>query len=75
MASYQRTQQPGVLLFLDFEKAFYRLDRPWLERCMAATGFGAGAQRWVSHLHAGTTARIAFNGWNTQRFPVQSGVF
>ena len=40
---------------------------------MAAVGFGAGAQRWVSLLHAGTTARVAFNGWHTVRFPVQSG--
>ena len=75
IASCQRTQQPGVLLFLDFEKAFDRLDRPWLERCMAATGFGAGAQRWVSLMHASTSAKVAFNGWHTQRFPVQSGVF
>ena len=72
---HQYSQQPGVLLFLDFEKAFDRLDRPWMERCMAAVGFGAGAQRWVSLLHAGTTARVAFNGWHTARFPVQSGVF
>ena len=72
---HQHSQQPGVLLFLDFEKAFDRLDRPWMERCMAAVGFGAGAQRWVSLLHAGTTARVAFNGWHTARFPVQSGVF
>ena len=72
---HQHSQQPGVLLFLDFEKAFDRLDRPWMERCMAAVGFGAGAQRWVSLLHAGTTARVAFNGWHTARFPVQPGVF
>ncbi|CAL5220132.1 g2089 [Coccomyxa viridis] len=72
IAWYQRTQQPGVLLFLDFEKAF---DRPWLQRCMAATGFGAGAQRWVSLMHASTSAKVAFNGWHTQRFPVQPGVF
>ena len=72
---HQHSQQPGVLLFLFFEKAFDRLDRPWMERCMAAGVFGAGAQRWVSHLHAGTTAKVAFNGWHTARFPVQSGVF
>ncbi|CAL8469287.1 g8834 [Coccomyxa elongata] len=35
----QETQEPGVILFLDFEKAFDRLDRPWIERCMAAVGF------------------------------------
>ena len=69
IAWYQHTQQPGVLLFLDFENAFDRLDRPWLQRCMAATGFGAGAQRWVSLMHA-STSEVAFNGWHTQRFPV-----
>ena len=75
MDFHQHSQQPGVLLFLDFEKALDRLDRPWMERCIAAVGFRAGAQRWVSILHAGTTARVAFNGWHTARFPVQSGGF
>ena len=28
---HQHSQQPGVLLFLDFEKALDRLDRPWME--------------------------------------------
>lgn len=71
----QDTQQPGVQVFLDFEKAFDRLDRAWIERCMAAVGFGPGAQRWVHILHSGTTARVAFNGWHTAAFPVASGVF
>ena len=26
-------------------------------------------------MHASTSAKVAFNGWHTQRFPVQSGVF
>ena len=66
---------PGVIVFLDFEKAFDRLDRAWIEQCMAAVGFGAGAQRWVHILHTGTIARVAFNGWHTDAFPVSSGVF
>lgn len=32
-------------------------------------------QRWVHILHAGTSARVAFNGWHTDTFPVRSGVF
>ena len=40
---------------------------------MAAVGRGAGAQRWVSLLHAGTRGRVAFNGWHTARFLVRSG--
>ncbi|BDA51426.1 probable LINE-1 retrotransposable element ORF2 protein [Coccomyxa sp. Obi] len=71
----QDTQQPGVIVFLDFEKTFDRLDRAWIEQCMAVMGFGAGAQRWVRILHTGTTARVAFNGWHTDAFPVSSGVF
>ena len=67
----QETQEPGVMVFLDFEKAFDRLDRAWIERCMAAVGFGPGAQRWVHILHSGTTARVAYNGCT--RTPSQSG--
>ena len=63
------------MVFLDFEKAFDRLDRDWIERCMAAVGFGPGAQRWVHILHSGTTVRVAYNGWHTDVFPVRSGVF
>ncbi|BDA46021.1 probable LINE-1 retrotransposable element ORF2 protein [Coccomyxa sp. Obi] len=33
------------------------------------------SQRWVRILHTGTTARVAFNGWHTDVFPVSSGVF
>ena len=52
IAYLEETQQPGVMLFLDFEKAFDRLDRAWIERCMSAVGFGPG----LRSLHAGTSA-------------------
>ncbi|CAL8461716.1 g1247 [Coccomyxa elongata] len=38
---------------------------------MAAVGFGPGAQRWVHILHSGTTARVIYNGWHTDAFPVR----
>jgi hypothetical protein len=41
---YEDTQLPGVILFLDFEKAFDRMDRGWIERCMSTVGFGPGMQ-------------------------------
>ena len=75
IAYLERAQQPGVMLLLDFEKAFDRLDRPWIERCMAAVGFGPGLRRWVRLLHSGTTAAVAMNGCHTAAFPVSSGVF
>jgi hypothetical protein len=72
---YGDTQLPGLILFLDFEKAFDRLDRGWIVRCMSAVGFGPGLQRWVHILHEGTAAGVAINGWHTFTFPVQSEVF
>ena len=63
------------MVFLGFEMAFNRLKRAWIERCMAAVGVGPEAQRWVHILHSGTTARVAYNGWHTDAFPVRSGVF
>jgi hypothetical protein len=59
IAYLEETQQPEVMvLFLDSEKPFNRLDRAWIER-MLAMGFGAG----LRILHAGTSARVALNGW------------
>ena len=43
------------MLFQDSERAFDRLHRPGIERCMSAVGFGSG-QGW----HAGTCAHRPF---------------
>jgi hypothetical protein len=70
----QHTQQPGCIVFLDFQKAYDRLDRGWLLRCMEALGFGAGARRWASLMLAGTKASVLLNGFSTPRFNIYSGL-
>lgn len=71
-ASYR----PIIRLNTDYKLAARTVaSRFWIEHCMAAVGFGAGAQRWVHILHCGTTARVAFNGWHTDAFLASSGVF
>ena len=67
--------EPGVIVFLDFEKAFDRVDRAWLGLCLSRLGFGPHMQRWVMLLHANTSARITVNGYFTRTFPILSGVF
>ncbi len=49
------------MLFLDFEKAYDRLDRGWLFQSMASLGFPASAMRWVQLLLQGTAGRIMYN--------------
>lgn len=65
--------EPGCQIILDFDKAFDRLNRGWVLRCMETLGFGQGSQRWVSLLLANTCAAVAYNGWRTKPFPVESG--
>jgi hypothetical protein len=66
--------QQGCILFLDFEKAYDRLDREWLFKCMDAMHFPESSKRWVRLLLAGTQGQIVFNGGHTSRvFDIPSG--
>ena len=66
--------QQGCILFLDFEKAYDRLDRDWLVRCMETMRFPESSIRWVRLLLAGTRGQIVFNGGHTSRvFDIPSG--
>ena len=38
---------PGLLLFLDFEKAFGSLEWDFLEKCLEKFNFGPDFRRWV----------------------------
>jgi hypothetical protein len=70
----QEVQQPGCIVFLDFEKAYDRLNRGWLLRCMEAMHFPESSMRWVRLLLAGTQGSIAFNGGHRSRvFDIPSG--
>ena len=70
----QQTGQSGCMVVLDFSKAYDRLDRQWVSRCMASMGFGQRACKWVSIMLHCTTATAAFNGWQSASFPEASGV-
>ena len=69
------SQTPGCILFLDFEKAFDRTNRQWIQRCMQRLGFDNAAQRWVSILHSHTSVHVLYNGWRTDKLSLYSGVF
>ena len=62
------------MLFLDFSKAYDRMHRGWIQRCLQRLGFGTNILRWVQLLHAGTQAGVLFNGWTSSPFPIRSGV-
>jgi exonuclease III len=69
-----RVQNPGCVVFLDFEKAYDRVDRGWLYQCMTAFGFGPRAVAGVRLMLQGTCARVLYNGHHSRTFPVNRGL-
>lgn len=53
---------PGGLLFLDFEKAFDRLDWSFIQRTLTHFNFGPQAKQWVNVLYSNTTC-VSNNGY------------
>ena len=70
----QHTQQPGCITFLDFSKAYDRVDRGWLMQCMQKMGFSSACQRWVQLLLQGTQGRVMYNGHFSRAFAVHSSI-
>lgn len=64
---------PGCILFLDFEKAYDRLDRGWLFQCMERQGFPPAVVRWVRLMLSGSRAGVLYHGHLSPWFDILSG--
>ena len=63
----------ACIVGIDYNKAYDRVHRGWLQRCMGALGLPAPAQRWINLLLQGTRAQIVYNGFSSRAFPVPAG--
>jgi len=68
------TNETGILVSLDQEKAFDRVDRSFLSNVLQKFGFGPVFQRWISVLYHDATMRILVNGFLTDKVPLERGV-
>ena len=57
-----KTDEPGILVTLDQEKAFDRVDHEFLMRTLAKFGFGPSFCNWVSIFYNDVFSRIICNG-------------
>ena len=69
----QAAQMPACLLGLDYEKAYDRVHRGWLGRCMEGLGVPQLARRWVHLLLEGTRGLVVYNGRTSKAFPISAG--
>ena len=65
---------PGLLLFIDFEKAFDSLKWPFIHDTLRSYGFGASLIKWVKTLYSHTESCVLNNGWASNFFEIQRGV-
>ena len=65
---------PGILLFIDFEKAFDTLEWSFLHQVLEVFNFGPKIRKWVSILYNDIESGVMNGGYMTNYFKVSRGV-
>ena len=74
MTYTKQTSKSGVLLFIDFEKAFDSIEWNFLLKSLNCFGFGPNLIRWVETFYSGISSCIINNGICSADFNVTRGV-
>ena len=69
-----KTNEPAILVSLDQEKAFDRVDHDFMLRVLVKFGFGPNFCRWVKIFYANAFSRILINGALSCPVYLQRGV-
>ena len=67
-------EKPGILLALDFQKAFDSISKKYMLCAFKRFGFGTDFLQWVSTLFNDTRSSIIYNGWVSESFNVRCGI-
>lgn len=70
----ERTNETGILVSLDQEKAFDRGYRSFLMNLLRRLGFGPSFCKWISTLYFEANMQIIVNGWLSDKIELQRGV-
>ena len=65
---------PGLLLFIDFEKAFDSLEWPFILDTLRVFGFGPSIIKRIKTFYCKIESCILNNGWSSNFFQPQGGV-
>ena len=65
---------PGLLLFLDFEKAFDTLEWSFINKTLQHFGFGPSLSSWVRLFYCNIESCVLNNGWTSNFFNLSRGV-
>lgn len=68
------TNKPGILLALDYSRAFDSISKDYILWSFKKFGFGDNFINWVKVITAKTESCINYCGWISEEFPVDSGI-
>ena len=68
------TRECAILVSLDQEKDFDRVDRSFLLDVLGSYGFGPDFCHWIFTFHHGAFMKILLNDWLTDKIPLERGV-
>ena len=66
--------KPGVLLAIDFSKAFDSISRKFMINAFKKFGFGVQFTKWVQIIMSENRSSIGYNGWVSGTFKVERGI-
>jgi hypothetical protein len=65
---------PGLMIFLDFEKAFDSLSWSFLNKTLSFFNFGENFISWIKTIYKNITACVTNNGYSTEFFQIKRGI-
>ena len=65
---------PGILLFIDFEKAFDSIEWDFLYQLQEAFNFGPTLMRWIKTFYNNLSSCVINNGLFSKPFKLERGV-
>ena len=63
-----------IIAFLDFEKAFDKLNWQFMDRSLAAFGFGVNFRKFVTVMYTDISSCVINNGFTTPYFKLKCGI-
>ena len=65
---------PGILLLLDFRKAFDTVEWGFIQNTLDLFNFGGNIKQWVKTFYNNTESSVLHNGYTTNYFKLSRGV-
>jgi hypothetical protein len=65
---------PGILMCIDFEKAYDSIDHGFLYRVLEVFNFGVSVRKWIQTFYTDVCSCVMNNGTSTGYFTIQRGL-